>query len=40
MEGKRETVIVVEAVIGQVRGEDAKSSGQQVPGERAAVTSC
>ncbi|CAF91557.1 unnamed protein product [Tetraodon nigroviridis] len=40
MGGKRETVIVVEAVIGQVKGEDAKSSGQQVPGERAAVTSC
>lgn len=37
---RREIVIGVEAVIGQVRGEDAKSSGQQVPGERAAVTSC
>ncbi|TWW61152.1 hypothetical protein D4764_05G0012420 [Takifugu flavidus] len=32
---KREIVIVVEAVIGQVRGEDAKSSGQQgAPGNR------
>lgn len=37
---RRGIVIAVEAEIGQVRGEDAKSSGQQVTGKRAAVTSC